>query len=90
MVSEPDMASSSNQNTQNANQPSQITFSFITPIKLDQLNYVICKPQVLSSIKGNRLEGYINRDLPAPKQYISRQEGDGSSRQIENPAYLNW
>lgn len=51
MVSELGMASSSNQNTQNASQPSQIIFSFITRMNLDRSNYMIWKSQALSSIE---------------------------------------
>lgn len=84
------MASSSNHNAQNTNQFSEVTFSFITSAKLDRSNYMIWKSQVLSSIRGNRLEGFINGDTPAPEQFFSRRGNDGSTQQIANDAYLNW
>ena len=69
------MASSSNLNTNpnttNTNQSIQITFSFITPIKLDRSNYMLWRNQVLASIRGNRLEGYINGEKTTPTQFLT-------------------
>ena len=62
------MATLSNQNTVATN---QTTFSFITPIKLDRSKYMVWKNQVLASIRGNRLEGYINGEKIAPNQFIA-------------------
>ena len=62
------MAIKNNQNTVATN---QTTFSFITPIKLDRSNYMLWKNQVLASIRGNRLEGYINGEKIAPNQFIT-------------------
>lgn len=52
MVSEP-MA--------NANHNSQ-SYNFVTPIKLDQHNFIVWRNQVLASIKGNGLKGFITGD----------------------------
>lgn len=55
MVSDKDMASSSNLNTNSnsitTNQILQTTFSFITPIRLDRSNYMHQRNQVLASEK---------------------------------------
>ena len=94
MVSEPIMAITNNQNTVATN---QTTFSFITPIKLDRSNYMLWKNQVLASIRGNRLEGYINGEKIAPNQFIASSSfaetttgATGSSQQIENHEYTIW
>ena len=75
MVLEPAMASSSNLNTNSnispSNQSMQTTFSFITPIKLDRSNYMLWRNQVLVSIRGNRLEGYINGEKEVPTQFLT-------------------
>ena len=88
------MASSSNPNTTNMNQSTQTTFSFITPIKLDRSNYMLWRNQVLASIRGNRLEGYINGEKAAPTQFLtlgSYAETMGRvTQQVENPEYIIW
>lgn len=56
MVSEP-MA--------NANHNSQ-SYNFVTPIKLDQHNFIVWRNQVLASIKGNGLKGFITGDSKCP------------------------
>ena len=85
------MAITNNQNTVATN---QTTFSFITPIKLDRSNYMLWKNQVLASIRGNRLEGYINGEKIAPNRFIASssfaETAAGSSQQIENPEYTIW
>ena len=85
------MASSSNPivNT-NANSISSTNFSFNTPAKLDRANYLIWRSQVLTSIRGNRLEGFINGTKSEPEQYIIRRTADGSTQLIENPEFINW
>ncbi|KAH9769131.1 retrovirus-related pol polyprotein from transposon RE1 [Citrus sinensis] len=87
MVSEPVRASSSAQQT---NQQSQIIFSFNTPIKLDRSNYLLWRFQVLASIRGNRLEGFINGTKPAPEEQFTQVGADGSIQKIDNLEYQNW
>ncbi|KAH9647867.1 retrovirus-related pol polyprotein from transposon RE1 [Citrus sinensis] len=92
------MSSSSNLNTNpnamNMNQSIQTTFSFITPIKFDRSNYMLWRNQVLASIRGNRLEGYINGEKAAPNQFLtsgSYTETMGRvTQQVENPEYTIW
>ena len=69
-------------------------FTFTNPIKLDRSNYMIWKQQVLSSIHGNSLEGYIDGSRLCPDQFLpseSRSEGSSSSIEgQENPEYAAW
>ncbi|KAH9805863.1 retrovirus-related pol polyprotein from transposon RE1 [Citrus sinensis] len=69
----------SNQQSSNT---SITSFTFTNPIKLDRANYTIWKQQVLSSIRGNGLEGYIDGSRICPSQFLSpeaRSEGSSSS-----------
>ena len=88
------MASSSNLNTTNMNQSIQTTFSFITLIKLDRSNYMLQRNQVLTLIRVNRLEGYINGEKVALTQFLtSRSYAEAMERvtqQVENPEYTIW
>lgn len=51
--------------TQNNN-----SFSFVTPVKLDQNNFILWRTQVLKSIKGIDLEGFINGDQEFLEQFF--------------------
>ncbi|ESR44791.1 hypothetical protein CICLE_v10003509mg [Citrus x clementina] len=88
------MASSSNtttlSNSTNANQSSQISFLFSNPIKLDRSNFLIWRKQVLTSIRGNRLEDFISENQIIPEQHIIQTTVDGSVQKVDNPAYINW
>lgn len=83
------LASSSTpvQNT-NANS-STITFTFNTPIKLDQSNYLIWWSQVLASIRGNRLENFIDESITPPPSRIAQRVSD-DLRFVENPDFISW
>ncbi|KAL9419822.1 hypothetical protein AB3S75_037563 [Citrus x aurantiifolia] len=48
------------------NQTTTVSYTFPTPIKLDRSNYLIWKMQVLASIQGNGLEGYIDGSITTP------------------------
>ena len=74
----------------NINQSSHISFSFSTPVKLDRSNFMIWRKQVLTTIRGNRLEDFISGNQIIPEQYISNTVADGSVQRITNPAYINW
>lgn len=56
MVSEP--MAYANHNSQSDN--------LVTPIKLDQHNFTVWRNQVLASIKGNGLKGFITGDTKCP------------------------
>ena len=94
MVSDPLMTSSSSTTANPShiitNQSTQISFSFSTPVKLDRLNFMLWRKQVLTSIRGNRLEHLIYDDQMIPDRYITHIEADGSIQKIENPAYIHW
>ncbi|KAK9207149.1 hypothetical protein WN943_017434 [Citrus x changshan-huyou] len=82
----------SNQQSSNT---SITSFTFTNPIKLDRANYTIWKQQVLSLIRGNGLEGYIDGSRICPSQFLSpeaRSEGSSSSsiEGQENPEYAAW
>lgn len=86
MVSEP--MANTNQNTQ--------SYNFITPIKLDQNNFLVWRNQVLASIKGNGLEGFITGANQCPDQYCnqinesSSSANAGSNSRTENLAFATW
>lgn len=64
------------------------------PIKLDRMNYLVFKTQVLASIIRNDLEGFINDDKPCPTQFLSELIGESSKSEVitrrptENPEYI--
>ena len=59
------------------------TLTFTTPVKLDRTNYMIWKQQVLSSIRGNGLEGYIDGSKICPDQYLSSESRSAGSSTTE-------
>ncbi|KAL9411782.1 hypothetical protein AB3S75_045396 [Citrus x aurantiifolia] len=83
MASEP--APASNQNNTSCN--------FVIPIKLDQSNFIVQRTQVLTSIKGNGIEGFITRANKSHDQYLVQDADDispsnaGSESRIDNPAF---
>ncbi|KAH9648420.1 retrovirus-related pol polyprotein from transposon RE1 [Citrus sinensis] len=68
------------------------SFTFTTPIKLDRTNYTIWKQQVLSSIRGNGLESYIDESKLCPEQFLPNRSGSGeaSGEGHENPDFVAW
>ena len=94
MVSEPQMASSSNtisnQTIINSNQHTQTSFTFAATVKLDRSNFLLWPKQVVTSIRGNRLERFILEPQIIPEQYLVDSTIEGSGESIENPAYSNW
>ena len=91
MVSEPVwLVPTTLSNSTNANQSSQISFSFSNPIKLDRSNFLIWRKQVLTSIRGNRLEDFISENHIIPEQHIIQTAVDGSVQKVDNLAYINW
>ncbi|KAL9426315.1 hypothetical protein AB3S75_033154 [Citrus x aurantiifolia] len=73
---------------------SNLSYSFVTPIKLDQNNFILWRTQVLASIKGNGLEGFINGDLKCPEKFISFPSIGEASTSDEsrsaNPEFIAW
>ncbi|KAL9453591.1 hypothetical protein AB3S75_009240 [Citrus x aurantiifolia] len=65
------------------------SFTFNTPVKLDQANYLIWRSQVLASIRGNRLEKFIDETVTPPPSHIV-QRIDDELRSVENPDSSSW
>ena len=72
-----------------SNSQPNTSFTFTTPIKLDRTNYTIWKHQVLSSIRGNGLEGYVDGSKICPNQYLLSETGLASSSNTEAQAQEN-
>ena len=66
-----------------------VSFTFNTPVKLDQSNYLIWRSQVLASIRGNRLEKFIDDEVIPPPSHIA-QRVDDEFRYVENPEFITW
>ena len=66
-----------------------VTFTFNTPIKLDQSNYLIWRSQVIASIRGNRLEKFIDDSTTPPPSHIALRIED-DLRSVENPKFATW
>ena len=65
------------------------SFTFNTPVKLDQSNFLIWRSQVLASIRGNRLEKFIDDSATPPPSHIAQRIGD-DIRSVENPEFVIW
>lgn len=72
------------------------SFSFVTPVKSYQNNFILWRTQVLMSIKGNGLEGFINGDKKCLEQFLPFENNNGAktstgtrSRSI-NPEFVAW
>ena len=86
------MASSSSVNTTNSAthtipQTNPNTFNFTVPIKLDRQNYLMWKSQVLPSIRGNELEGFINNTKPCPNKFLVVATDNQTAETTVNPEY---
>ncbi|KAL9432710.1 hypothetical protein AB3S75_027684 [Citrus x aurantiifolia] len=81
------LASSNNTPNVHANS-TNFSFTFNTPVKLDQSNYLIWKSQVQASIRDNRLEKFIDETVTPPPSHIA-QRIDNELRSIENPELAN-
>ncbi|GAY68044.1 hypothetical protein CUMW_261070, partial [Citrus unshiu] len=68
------------------------SFTFTTPIKLDRTNYTIWKQQILSSIRRNGLESYIDESKPCPERFLLDRSGSGEAcgEDRENPDFIAW
>lgn len=58
------------------NKTQNSAYGFVTPVKLDQNNFISWRTQVLASIKGNGLEGFINGDFECPNQFLSSENNN--------------
>ncbi|KAL9437851.1 hypothetical protein AB3S75_023676 [Citrus x aurantiifolia] len=72
------------------------TYDFVTPIKLYQNNFIVWRTQVLTSIKGNGLEGFITGTNKCPDQHLVQDEvatnssSFGSRSRIDHPTFSVW
>ena len=76
---------------ENSNQNSG-SYSFITPIKLDHNNFIVWRTQILTSIKRNGLEDFVNGNQVCPEIFFSSTSSvagfsTGTENQEINPAY---
>ena len=84
------LASSSSYQTQNlAANSTIVSFTFNTLVKLDQSNYLIWRYEVLASIRGNRLEKFIDDSVTPFSSHIA-QRVDDELRSVENPEFITW
>ena len=68
-----------------------LTFTFTTPIKLDRSNYTIWKSQILSVIRANNLEGFLDGSRTCPNQLLPDESTSTNAAIIsENHAYTIW
>jgi len=58
--------------------------------KLSKSNHALWKAQVLPTIRGARLEGYINGKTVTPPSEIEGKDSAGKATQIPNPEYDEW
>ncbi|KAL9460036.1 hypothetical protein AB3S75_003267 [Citrus x aurantiifolia] len=74
----------SEQTMMNSNQTPG-SYSFVTPVKLDQNNFIVWRTQILTTIKGNSFESFINGDRACPEQFLpSAVTGAIDSTRSEN------
>ncbi|KAH9725617.1 retrovirus-related pol polyprotein from transposon RE1 [Citrus sinensis] len=80
----------------NSNQNTTSSFTFTSPVKLDRTNYTIWKSQVLTSVRANGLEDFLDNSKPCPEQFSSDGviNSDSDAAEInaaegvrENPAF---
>ncbi|KAL9411198.1 hypothetical protein AB3S75_044900 [Citrus x aurantiifolia] len=83
------LASSLNQVHNTAAHLTTVNFTFNTPVKLDQSNYLIWRSQVLASIRGNRLKKFIDESITPPPSHTA-QRCDDNLRSVENPEFATW
>lgn len=83
------LASSSNQVPNAATNSTNVSFTFNTLVKLDKLNYLIWRSQVLASIRGNKLKKLIDEIINPPHFHITQGIGV-NARSVENLDYVTW
>lgn len=56
-------------------------------VKLKETNYLIWRQQVLATIRGYGLEGFLTGTMEKPQEWISEK---GATQRTPNPDYINW
>jgi hypothetical protein len=81
----------SNSSSSSAAQPSSNT-TLIQSIskKLSHENYILWKAQVLTTVHGACLDGFLNGTTTAPSKTLEVWQVDNITKTEENPAYASW
>lgn len=58
--------------------------------KLTKTNYVLWQAQVLTAIRGARMEGHITSKSIAPATEVEEKLADGKTIKVPNPAHEEW
>lgn len=58
--------------------------------KLTKTNHVLWKAQVLTTIRGARLEGHLTGKIVAPAAENDEKLQDGNITKVPNPAFEEW
>ena len=58
--------------------------------KLTRQNHAMWSAQVLATLRGARLERYVNGKAVAPSEEIDEKQSDGKIAKASNPAYDEW
>ncbi|KAH9698429.1 hypothetical protein KPL71_024008 [Citrus sinensis] len=66
------------------------SFTFTSPIKLDQSNYTIWKSQILSSVRANGLEDHLDSSKSCPDQFLQSESENSEVETQTNPAFTTW
>ena len=66
------------------------TYVFTNPIKLTQNNFMLWKSQVISSIRANELEGFINGSHICPPRCFTNLGPNQTTITTTNPEYQIW
>ena len=66
------------------------TYVFTTPIKLTQSNFMLWKSQVISSIRANELEGFVDGSHVCPPKVFMSLGPNRTTITTPNPEYQIW
>jgi hypothetical protein len=58
--------------------------------KLTRQNHAMWSAQVLATLRGARLERYVNGKAVAPAAEVEEKKADGKTIMASNPAYEEW
>jgi hypothetical protein len=58
--------------------------------KLTRQNHAMWSAQVLATLRGARLERYVNGKAVAPSEEVNEKTADGKVVTVVNPAYEEW
>uniref|UniRef100_A0A803PSI1 Retrovirus-related Pol polyprotein from transposon TNT 1-94-like beta-barrel domain-containing protein n=1 Tax=Cannabis sativa TaxID=3483 RepID=A0A803PSI1_CANSA len=64
-----------------------VVFSHKVSVKLDDNNFLLWRPQVLSAIRGHRLSEYISNSVQPPPKFLTN---DDRLNGIVNPRFSEW